>query len=1793
MANDEFNPIAVARKIEKSYRDYIATTIHFDDADLQAQLERILAETGYLAKGPLLESAPPYKASVCINDLVKEKLLCRSMLTLGGGDPSAFDPNRKLYKHQEQAIRYAAAGRNYAVVTGTGSGKTECFLLPILNDILCEFEQQGPSAGVRAMILYPMNALANDQLKRLRELLKGTDITFGRYTGDTEKTESDAKRKWQEENPTQELMPNEIISRERIRENPPNILLTNYSMLEYLLLRPEDAPLFGAAFGSKWRHIAVDEAHIYSGTLGTEIAFLIRRLKARIAIETGRNPKLHCYATSATIGSDEDMPKVATFAQDLFGEPFNSDPDGLDVITSEKDLPEDALDPEAWGTLPPQTWRALRKLISDHENIDSSAVLQVLRDAKVPDSIVHRMDGKPALLGLGSILLGEASTARLVKRLAKPFDLTDEHNLVSLGPNLAQGEPISAGEGSAILAAMVEVLSAAERTNQVPILTSRYHSFLRAPEGIYINLANRRLTPNKATDTLYDTEGHVTPIYETSVCRHCGQAYILGTEKSNDELKTPYLDPKHEGTDAGDEFIPHKYYRLLPSPKEADADEEVIWLCPVCGSLHNEEQHGNHLFSHEAIDRIPVALDQSERRQSDEYIARCRHCGYSSNTAIQPMRVSPESAGSVVCYDLVREIPPFDTTEADSEDEFDLLNTQEKHAGSIICFSDKRQEAAFFAPSMERTYSKITHRQLIRKATKELYPDNPNGVNIAQIANWIAGHEEYRKAFDGLDDTPADLVRAWLFDELAAEDSRNSLNGLGVIHIDAAAFDNAIDSPKMMKLAQSRISKLSEEHGISWITPSMFKLFLRFFLHNLRQAGCTYVDGGISQLRQNHKKRGEAVVRDQNVKDAVAFVGSSTGAENARSAFIRKFGKTVAGVDVTREEACIVLNEILYILSGLLGRTCKMVVGTNGAEAPTLENNFISPRLWTFRPHNLNDVIYRCDTCGCESYIDTNGVCPTHRCEGHMNSMSFSEACDKDRFYKEIYQDDALPISIEEHTAQLSRKMAANIQSKFIKGEVNVLSCTTTFELGVDVGDLRAVFMRNVPPSTANYTQRAGRVGRRAGKPGYAVTFARLRPHDLAFFDHPETIIAGATRAPSCYLDNSAIAIRHVFAVVFSEFFRHAEEQGKDCSHKYHDFMDITTMEPSGLRDLRDYLYTKPARVIEQLDAVFSKDLAVSCELDIKHWGWVEKLVRDFDDGDSFNAGRLILAHNLKFIDYQRLNEARKAWQGIDDSKAGKCSNAIHRLKDNPTTISVLAESGILPKYGFPTDLVSLTLDDDEASSGDNALALSRGLRQAIREYAPGNEIVASKKLWRSERVNKPYGQELQVRRYGQCSACKTFMWPIENYSDDTAQCICGEEVRLDKTMLIPSYGFRGKRVRDKSIGLRKPRNRGYVSVVFGQQWPNEVQSETLLFAQGSVHTRYASNAQLCALNEPIKGFRVCPYCGAVETADHKANHTRVCKNGTNRPALQHHHALGAIFVSDVLELNIESSTGIPSSAESWQSVMWALVCAAAKLLQIPESELGGTLYPNNSGGMSIMLYDNVPGGAGHAHQLSSSVRELVREAYNVVDGHCGCSDNTCCYGCIANYINQSIQHSLSRGAAKQVLGNLLNIRSDEQEAKCGAGEIDAGEHAIPPCKASSYDKSSSVESHFELHTIDEGAAPDIIPFKESCGRAIGRESSDEWISFVTEMSVLGTGRDLELPYRDVEFADNYNNSAFATLVWKDSGIILLDDESEAEFNDAFGTNWASPKNWRVITPRDTTPAMLIARLQEDPKWHA
>jgi len=259
-------------------------------------------------------------------------------------DPEVLPVTRPLYAHQEEALRKAARKRNLVIATGTGSGKTECYLLPIIDTLLREDDAGTLSRpGVRAMLLYPMNALANDQMQRIRGLLEPFHkITFGRYIGATPESLAEGQEQHRLETGLDPDL-NELVSREQMRERPPHILLTNYSMLEYLLLRPRDTAFFDGSTGHHWRHVVLDELHVYNGTKGAEIAMLLRRLRDRVnGSERGR---LQFFGTSATLGTSPGAPeRIAQFASDLSDETLeyrDNDADHQDVITPQLENPAD------------------------------------------------------------------------------------------------------------------------------------------------------------------------------------------------------------------------------------------------------------------------------------------------------------------------------------------------------------------------------------------------------------------------------------------------------------------------------------------------------------------------------------------------------------------------------------------------------------------------------------------------------------------------------------------------------------------------------------------------------------------------------------------------------------------------------------------------------------------------------------------------------------------------------------------------------------------------------------------------------------------------------------------------------------------------------------------------------------------------------------------------------------------------------------------------------------------------------------------------------------------------------------------------------------------------------------------------------------------------------------------------------------------------------------------------------------------------------------------------------------
>ena len=332
-----FSPISASENIKDEFICYISTLFHISDKEYARQFLAALKEDGAIAKGPYLDISDSYKTGQSLKQLIAEGEASPLFESLEGNiadGEKEIQLNRGLYLHQERALRKTNQGRNLIVTTGTGSGKTECFIIPIINHLLREAEQGSLTSGVRAILIYPMNALVNDQMKRLRNLLKSySDIKFGVYNSSTKQNEQDGiaeyGKVYKDANghPLKPL-PNEIVSRDQMQQTPPHILVTNYAMLEYMMLRPKDDLVFS---GAKLRYLVLDEAHIYRGATGMETSLLLKRLKARIS-----NPAnvLHIL-TSATLGGKEADDDIVKFAQTLCNAEFHAE----NIIRSQSVVP--------------------------------------------------------------------------------------------------------------------------------------------------------------------------------------------------------------------------------------------------------------------------------------------------------------------------------------------------------------------------------------------------------------------------------------------------------------------------------------------------------------------------------------------------------------------------------------------------------------------------------------------------------------------------------------------------------------------------------------------------------------------------------------------------------------------------------------------------------------------------------------------------------------------------------------------------------------------------------------------------------------------------------------------------------------------------------------------------------------------------------------------------------------------------------------------------------------------------------------------------------------------------------------------------------------------------------------------------------------------------------------------------------------------------------------------------------------------------------------------------------------
>jgi ATP-dependent helicase YprA (DUF1998 family) len=1553
--------IATSALLSATYRRYLRSLLPVRDQALAAALAERIADSPLLTKGPILEATPPYRTGASLRDLIAGGVLHPAFARLGG---PALPLDRPLYLHQEQAIRKAAAGRNVVVASGTGSGKTECFLLPVLSALTAEHAAGTLGPGVRALLLYPMNALANDQVRRLRQLLAGSpQITFGRYTGDTPERAREGASLFDELNPGEPRLPGELLSREEMRENPPHLLLTNYAMLEYLLLRPADLDLFEGKHGGHWRFVILDEAHVYDGAKAEEVGMLLRRLRERVCRPAaGAHEGFQAIATSATVG--DRPPAVMGFASKLFDLPFEwheEDPSRQDLIAAQRaDIPAGPF----WGPLAAADYLRLAG-----EDGDPAGELPALAAGLLPPGV-----GAAAAAALSR----EAGMAKLRGLLAgAPMPFTD------LAREVFPGEPRQVAE--AALAALVTLGARMRDPAGTPVLSARYHLFARATEGAFtcvtpagphVSLARHEICP--------DCHGAV---FEFGCCKRCGAVYLAGTIDRDaagerftsrvtrrDRRAWLLLGEAQQAADEDDETL-----------EEADAATATdSMLCVRCGALHPGTPHNGTDPPRDGIP--PCGCAAGNLRPVHRLAARsgaprgCLACGARGAGMIRLFESGNEASAAVLATALYQALPPADD-----------LAGRPGGGRKLLAFSDSRQAAAFFAPYLEASHSLVQQRRLIldgvtRATARDATCTVDDLIEQTAAAAGEAGVFGRRESRQGRRREAA----RWVMRELVALDERQSLEGLGLLR---AGLDRDPSWPPPRPLLDLGLT--GDE---SW-------LLLAELLRTLRLQGALTMPEEVDPADEMFDpRRGPIYVRGDGAEARLKVLSwLPTRGINKRLDYLRRL---LAALDAEETDAREVLDGCWRALTALRDGWLRSAALPRIGQVRQVDHGWL-----VLAPGAPGGEVWQCDVCRRLSAASLRGVCPALGCAGRL----VPARADQDEHYRALYRQTA-PVSLtaREHTAQWTGLEASDIQQRFLAGEVNVLSCSTTFELGVDVGALSAVLLRNMPPSTASYIQRAGRAGRRSDTAALVLTFAQRRSHDLSRYQAPESMLTGQVRAPYVPLGNPRIDRRHAHSVALAAFFRDAKENGGQEWKTAGDFF----LAAPGSRDapcqwVRGFLTPVPGEVTDALLAVLPA--TARARLDIAGGSWVAELCGLLDQV------RAELTHDVATFEERR----REAFEGRRSDLAARFERSINTITRRPL-IGFLANRNILPKYGFPVDTVELRTAHCDSQVGSR-LELSRDLSVAIHEYAPGSELIAGGVLWRSAGIYRLPGRELITRSYTVCRGCQHYR---EGGDDLEPACTaCGRPADGPvREYCVPEFGF----VADPRTGKpgSVPPQRSWNGAVHVVSLGTELAETRWQAPAGALAWCHSgARGRLVSLAEGPggSGFLICDWCGWGGPNHGRAPRSHVSPlRGKPCTGPLRWRSLAHSYETDILRLRLDTP-GLGTRAQ-WHTVLYALLEGAAEGLEISRGDIGGVVHAGADGSSGLVLFDTVPGGAGSVLRIASTLDRAVAAALRRV-GSCDCGLETSCYGCLRTAGNERHHEDLSRGAALTVLESLSGLR--------------------------------------------------------------------------------------------------------------------------------------------------------------------
>ena len=1660
-------PSVLSHHVEQGIKDFLRTTFPVTTPFFSTILERLLNEPGNVFKGPYLDIQLPFQQGKTGTDYFADL-------------PMAFPP----YLHQEKSFDRLSGPNPQAtlVATGTGSGKTECFLYPILD--YC-YKHRG-EAGIKAILIYPMNALATDQAGRLAGLIHNSKlrshVTAGIYVGQ------------REQDPSMLMTPDRLISdKETIRLSPPDILLTNYKMLDYLLIRPEDRKLWEHNGSDSLRFLVVDELHTFDGAQGSDLACLIRRLKARLTTP----PDYLCgVGTSATLGSGEEQEELLEYASAVFGETFSKDAiisesrlsageflgDNLishvDIVSPDK---IDVLDPAGYNKYEEymeaqyQLWFNETPAVQFSDNKWHTNLGSKLKEHLFFQNLLKVLGGK--IYGFDAIL-------NKLEKVTKGLKNTDNQYRVNMLNSLL----------ALVSEARVEVISTnedgSEKRSIRPFLDVRVQLWMRELRRMVASVAGEPVL-RFADDLNEDQLNTHLPLVH---CRECGSMGWSGLKRKTSSEIRGGLQDFYYG------FFSHspQVVYLFPENEQKDGagsqPKVGMWyFCPHCLHVTAQDNLAQCPFCEQG-QLILVYMPEVRTKDGKYSHNNCPFCNAKNSLTLVGSRAA--SLTSVMIVQL------YSST----------FNDDKK----LLTFSDNVQDAAHRAGF----FNGRTYRFNFRTALQKVILEVGDGKTLTELQGVFVDY--WRGKIDQNRYIATFLApnMEWLSDYEYLQE----FNSLGK---DSSLLKNVDDRIGWEIVSeygfQARIGRTLEKTSSSVVYLDQGKLAaaieqmlepIRNEIGSLRNLAQGQLEKFILGLIVHLKNQGG--IYQPHLSGYLESFGTSFllnrqlwmpnfGPQSRTPTFLTtkkksRFDQVYSNSPTHRtwyqrwaEKCFLALSPVILSSSREI---YDLVLKTLVAEGILEEKVSRNEMVWGIKPDALRVSVkvqqFRCKQCehnisvaAEERELFIDAPCQRFHCYGKYEPVEVSAD-----YYGKLYATgDVERIFAREHTGLLKRTEREQLEVEFkAVGDKrqpwfpNLLSCTPTLEMGIDIGNLSSLVLCSVPPAQANYLQRIGRAGRRDGN-ALNLTVANAKPHDLYFFAEPEEMLAGQVDAPGIFLDASAVLERQFTAFCFDRWI--ASDPAVGVPKKLGQVLN--NLEPVDQQKFPHnfiyYIETNQADFFEQFIGLFaSGGSKLSTESVAKLKAFVE------GDGDEwFLRGRIMNGLHNRNLERDSLKKKVRILTSkiAKKKKAPKDQNYEAELRDlqieksalqslvrnisEKATFNFFTDEGLLPNYAFPEVGVMLhsliyrkktKVQDGESSYDSWSFEYERPARSAISELAPANTFYAEGRKVKVDQVDMSVSDREIWRFCDNCSHKE-----IIGTEDEKKNCpSCGSSMWSDagqkKSMLrmrqvFASTSDRKSRISDDSDDRDPTFYNKQMLVAFDNK---QVMQAFKVDADFPFGFDFLSKVDFCEINfgekneigekssiagveMPRQGFAICRVCGKVQDSKDKEKepiHAFTCtaKDQKNAKHLIDCLYLYRQFMSEAIRILLPVSI-ISESERKLQSFIAAIQLGLKKRFRGKIDHLQTTIHeepiPESTFKKKyLVLYDTVPGGTGYLKQLMRSEHELMGILELALEALKSCSCNVekekdGCYRCLYAYRNSYNMPETSRNTAIELLAEIIS----------------------------------------------------------------------------------------------------------------------------------------------------------------------